>query len=226
MAVYRFRISFEDYEDVHREIEVLGKQTYEDFHRAIQEAIGFDNSKEASFFISDDLWRKGLEITSRRARSDDEDERPRLQKVDVRDMNKSKIADHIEDPHQRLVYVFDPLAKWTLLIELAKIVNDDPKVNYPRTSRSTGTPPKQYKVKLTPPPEEEEEVEDDEEDKKAKEKVFTAVEALDVDEPLIGDIANEEGETESETEEEGNGEGEEENGGNEFEADSGRDEVY
>ena len=64
MAVYRFRVSFEEFDEVHRDIEIKSIQTFEQFHYAIQEAIGFDASKPASFFMSNDNWKKGQEITS------------------------------------------------------------------------------------------------------------------------------------------------------------------
>jgi hypothetical protein len=192
MAVYRFRIVFEDHEDVVREIDILGKQSYEDFHRAIQESIGFDNMKDASFFMSDDLWKKGLELAlTPPATDDDDDDYPSAKKKkDIRQMSKCRIADFIDDPHQRMVYVYDPKEKWTLLVELSKIVPDDPKARYPKTAKSEGAAPKQYKVAVIPPPLDDDE-EDDVEDKKAKEKIFTAVEGIDVDEHL-GD--SEEGE--------------------------------
>jgi len=89
-------------------------------------------------------------------------------------------VDYIDDPHQKMVYVFDPAVKWTIMVELMKIVPHDPKTNYPKTTKSVGAAPKQYKQVLTPPPvDEDEDLEDDEEDKKSKEKAFIAVEAID-----------------------------------------------
>lgn len=214
MAVYRFRISFEDDEDVYREIDVLGKQSYEDLHRSIQEAIGFDNSKEASFFMSDDYWRKGQEIALRvqETDDDDDDDYPRKTKKPAKLMSKSRIADFIDDPHQRIVYVFDPVAKWTLMLELMKILADDPKANYPRCNKSVGAAPKQYKVNLVPPPDDEEE-EDDEQDKKQKELAFLAVEEFDKSEPLDGEEEAEEDVTVSDSESEEGGSDPEEEGG-------------
>lgn len=213
MAVYRFRISFEDNEDVVREIDILGKQSYEEFHRAIQEAISFDNQKEASFFMSDDYWRKGQEIALKPiVDDDDDDDYPRNKKAPVKQMSKCRVADFIDDPHQRMLYIYDPQVRWTLMIELVKIVPDDPKANYPKTSRSVGAAPKQYKQVIAPPPVDEEE-EDDEEDKKRKEKVFTAEEGLDEAEHIGDSEEGEEGivsggtEEETETPEEGEEEG-------------------
>ena len=41
MAVYRFRVSFEDNEEIYREIEIKSFQNFEDFHNVITQSIGF-----------------------------------------------------------------------------------------------------------------------------------------------------------------------------------------
>ena len=43
MAIYRFKIAFEDNEDIYREIEIKSTQTFEDFHNVIVQSINFDN---------------------------------------------------------------------------------------------------------------------------------------------------------------------------------------
>lgn len=217
MAVYRFRIVFEDHEDVVREIDILGKQTYEEFHRAIQEAIAFDNSKDASFFMSDDYWRKGQELALNPPPRDDDDDDlpPHKRKKEVRHMSKSKIAEYIEDPHQKMVYVFDPAVKWTLMIELSKIVPLDAKANYPKTTKSEGIAPKQYKQTIIPPVIDEDE-EDEEEDKTVKEKVFIAVEGIDVDEHLGDSEEGEDAPVDSEEETPADEESGEEEAGEDF----------
>ncbi|GAB4134388.1 MAG: hypothetical protein Fur0041_07610 [Bacteroidia bacterium] len=214
MAVYRFRIQFEDHEDVYRDIDITGKQTFEDFHRAIQEAIGFDNSKEASFFMSDDYWRKGQEIALNVKHDDDDDDDDfrRPQKSKPKKMKDSKIAGFIDDPHQKIIYVFDPAAGWTLMIELLKILPDDPKTMYPKCVKSFGTAPKQYKVVASPPSDEDDEDLDDEEETKGPEKVFTAEEEYDEEEALEG----EEDGDDSEEEEGAGDDGDEESQSDDF----------
>lgn len=179
MAVYRFRIVFEDQEDFCREIDILGKQSYHDFHLAILKAIEFDSKKEASFFMSDDFWRKGQELALNPGPiEEDEDDYPNPnKKKDVRAMSSSKIAEYIEDPHQKMVYVYDPSEKWTLMIELLKIVPLDSTANYPMLSKSEGTAPKQYKQNIVAPVVDEDE--EDEVDSNIKEKIFSADEGID-----------------------------------------------
>jgi hypothetical protein len=169
-AVYRFRVTFDDHEDVYREIEIKSNQTFEDLHRAIQAAINFDNQKDASFYVSDDHWRKGQQISL--DEQEGTEERP---KASEKRMKVSKLASFIEDPHQKFVYVYDPAAQWTLLVELMKIIGEDPKESYPRCSKSVGAALKQYKTPVVPPPV----VDEDEEDAPTAEKIFHAEEGYD-----------------------------------------------
>ena len=114
MAVYRFRVTFEDHDDVSRDIEIRSTQTFEDFHHAIHSFIGFDAAKPASFYLSDDNWKKGKEITSRELKGEEKEK--------VRLMRKTRLADAIADPHQKIYYLFDPSAQWAFRIELIKII--------------------------------------------------------------------------------------------------------
>ena len=142
MAVYRFRISFEDNDEVFREIEIKSTQNFEDFHDIIVQSINFDNVHDASFFISDDQWRKGDEISRYGSKVDDK--KPTTEPA-KKQMSKCKMASLIDDPHQKFVYVYDPKTAWTFLIELLKIVPDDMKASYPKCAKTGGDMPKQYK---------------------------------------------------------------------------------
>ena len=62
--VYKFRVKFEDFDEVTRDIEIKPNQTFKDLHNCIQQSINFDGSKPASFFMSNDQWIKLREISS------------------------------------------------------------------------------------------------------------------------------------------------------------------
>lgn len=138
MAVYKFRLTFEDYEDIYRDIEIRSTHTFFDFHEIILQSIGFDTKHAASFFASDDFWRKGTEITLL-----EEDLEP-----GVKLMKNAKISAYIERPNQRFIYLYDKKVLWSFLIELIKLVPEDVKVKYPRCVKSAGQAPKQYKQQL------------------------------------------------------------------------------
>jgi hypothetical protein len=140
MAVYKFKITFEDYDDIFRIIEIKSTQTFLDLHKAILDAIGFDQKQLASFYMSTDTWKKGQEITLEDM-TDEEDEPEN--KIPV--MAKSKLCDYINDPHQKIIYVYDFLEIWTLFIELTGIdVKEKSGQKYPFCSKSSGLAPKQY----------------------------------------------------------------------------------
>src|SRR6185436_12013325 len=139
MATYRFRVTFEDYDDVTRDIEIKSTQTFEELHHAIQNAIGFDASKPTSFYMSDDNWKKGKEITTREL-SDSEDEK-------ASPVKNSRLCDFIIDPHQKIYYLFDIGSPWSFRIELVKINREEEAgVTYPRCIKSNGEAPKQYNI--------------------------------------------------------------------------------
>ena len=150
MAVYKFKTFVEDNDDIYREIEILSGQTFEDFHNIIQDAFKFDKKHAASFFVSDDYWRKDQEVTLRTEDLELDEDEIRLQVSPKKLMAKTKIAKYIDSPRQRFVYVFDPAVKWTFCIELMKILPDNPKGIYPACVKSIGNPPKQYKSTTAP----------------------------------------------------------------------------
>src|SRR5437868_1030300 len=134
MSVYRFKVVFEDNEEIFREIEIKSIQTFEDFHFIILNSIAFDTIHNASFFISDDYWRKGEEIIYQQDEAENE-KRKRKNLPLLKSMNKCRIVSLIDDPHQKFVYVYDPKVQWTFLIELIKIIPDDDKIKYPRITK-------------------------------------------------------------------------------------------
>ena len=63
--IYRFRIILdnETEEDIFRDLEIRKTDTLEDLHNIITQSFGFDGSEMASFYISNDDWEQGEEIS-------------------------------------------------------------------------------------------------------------------------------------------------------------------
>ena len=134
MAIYKFKISFEDFDDVVREIDIKSNQTFEDLHRALHKSIGYNAEKPSSFYVSTDNWIKGDEIAYL----------PNDRKKDrVVLMENSKLSSFIEDPHQKFYYIYNFDRPYDFHVELIKIVLDaDPNIQYPFLTKSTGEAPK------------------------------------------------------------------------------------
>jgi len=137
MALYRFRVTFEDYDDVMREIDVKSNQTFEDLHRAIHQSTGYNSEYPSSFYISNDQWMKGEEITYL----------PNQKRIDrgVALMDKVKLLSYIDDPHQKFYYTFNFDRPFDFHVELMKIILDEtPGTVYPAVIKSVGEAPKQF----------------------------------------------------------------------------------
>lgn len=135
MAVYRFRISFEDFDEVVREIDIKSNQTFEDLHKAIHKSTGYNPEKPSSFYVSTDNWIKGDEIAYL----------PNERKVarGVVLMENSKLLRFIEDPHQKFYYIYNFDRPFDFHVELIKIILDaDPNVEYPALIKKLGEAPK------------------------------------------------------------------------------------
>lgn len=137
MAIYRFKIFFEDDEEIIRVIEIKSNQTMEDLHFAILRSVEFDTKHNAYFYISDDHWKKGEQFVFL----------PRKEEDEMILFNQKKLSSVINDPHQKLLYIYDLEKEWSFLIELVGIsIKEDPKVTYPVCVKTESKPPKQYNI--------------------------------------------------------------------------------
>ena len=135
MAIYRFKISFEDYDEVEREIDIKSTQTFEDLHRALHRSTGYPAEVSSSFYVSNDFWNKGQEIAFL----------PSEKKIEqgVSLMDKSKLSSFIDDPHQKFYYTYNFERPFDFHVQLIKIILDEENgKEYPNTFRSIGEAPK------------------------------------------------------------------------------------
>lgn len=143
MAVYRFKVSFEDYDDVVREIDIKSTQTFEELHKAIHQSTGYNPEQSSSFYVSNDQWIKGEEIaylpTERKASRG------------VKLMSNTKLSTCIDDPHQKFYYTYNFDRPFDFHVELTKILlNEEAGKTYPNVFRSSGEVPKLVVNAFTP----------------------------------------------------------------------------
>lgn len=122
--IYRFRIILDHMteEDIFRDIEIRKTDTLEDLHNTITQSFGFDGTEMASFYVSDDEWNQGEEISlfdmSEGVNS-------------VRLMNETILEDIVNEERTKLIYVYDFLNMWTFYVELGEIVEEAEGTDYP-----------------------------------------------------------------------------------------------
>ena len=146
MQVYRFRLLFEEQEDFLRDIEIKPGQTFKEFHDIILQSTEIEGNELASFFICDPRWNKQREITLidmgvkiPDTDFDNDEEKPVKVPLPVMIMEDVKIREVIDDPHQRILFEYNFLNPRTFFIELIKIVDGDPKKDYPLCVKKEGT---------------------------------------------------------------------------------------
>lgn len=136
MAIYRFRVSFEDYDEIIREIDVLSKHTFLDLHFAIQKAVGYDPERPSSFYISNDQWKKGEEFAYRPSEQ-------KLKKGALL-MENTRLNKHIDDPHQKFYYTYNFDRPYDFHVQLIKILKEEEGKEYPSLFKSVGKAPKPF----------------------------------------------------------------------------------
>ena len=136
--VIHFRILVDYQENVFRDIEVKIDDTFSTLHTMIQEAFGFDNSQMASFYVSNDEWEKGQEITLMEVMDPEEDGEP------IWLMNETDLSKIIFEKDQKLLYVFDFLLMWCFYIDTIEVKEVEDTVILPRITQEFGESPDQY----------------------------------------------------------------------------------
>lgn len=133
MAVYRFRVAFEDYDEVYCEIDMLSKHSFLDFHKAIHNYTKYDYNVRSSFYVSNDQWKKGKEIAFR----------PNEKKIkdEMIEMDGLKLSRFIDDPHQKFYYIYNFDRPYEFHVELIKILKEEEK-DYPVLFKTVGNAPK------------------------------------------------------------------------------------
>ncbi len=96
--LYRFRMILDAEEDVFRDIEIMSENTLEDLHNTILQSFGFDGTEMASFYISDDEWNQGEEISQFDVTEG---------AGSIRLMNETTLDDVVDEDQTKLIYVYD-----------------------------------------------------------------------------------------------------------------------
>jgi hypothetical protein len=131
-----FEISSTEAPDFNRLIHISPEQTFQDLHLVIQNTCNFDHSQLASFFLTDDLWRKMIEITI----LDSGKSTPKLIS-----MRTTKLNAYLSEPGQKLIYVFDFFNERFLNIELKeKLMRTD--LKEPFVAYEKGDAPAQFLI--------------------------------------------------------------------------------
>ena len=138
--IYRFRVILDNdtEDDIFRDLEIRQTDTLEDLHNIITQSFGFNGTEMASFYISNDTWEQGEEISL----------------FDLSENNSSRLMletsldSILNETQTKLIYIYDFLSMWTFYVELAEIVNENEGHDYPNLMFVQGQVPDNAPEKL------------------------------------------------------------------------------
>lgn len=142
MAFLKFRVYWEEDDAIYRDVVVKHTQNFTELNNIILKAFEFDQKHDATFFRSNDIWKRGREIS--KAVYEKEYVAPPLL------MEETTIGSEIIDTNQHFIYLYDFVKSWTFLIELIQVIKNadaDMSLEYPIVSRTEGVGPMQYGTK-------------------------------------------------------------------------------
>jgi len=131
MKVLKFRILLDNIKGVFRDIEIPADYNLAEFHDTIVDSMDFSGMEMASFFISDEDWEKGQEISLM------DMSEPGQESVKL--MSETPVQEVAREKGDRLLHVYDFLNMWISYVELVDIL--DKKIEKAEVVLSVGESP-------------------------------------------------------------------------------------
>jgi hypothetical protein len=121
MAGLKFRVLLDTKEnsEIFRDVIIPDSASFEDLYKISIESFGFKGDQMASFYMSNDEWDKGQEITLEDMSFGDEESTTPI-------MSKAFVRDFIEAPDQKIILVYDFIKMWIFLLELVGYEKETP----------------------------------------------------------------------------------------------------
>lgn len=132
--VYRIIILSEEDDFFRREIRIDSEATFQQFNDFLVEHLGFSSAELTTFYISDEAWSKGQEVTAMDMRLNSDE--------DSYLMSETQLEELIEGRGDRLIFVFDMLSERALFMEVVEELPGK-SLPEPEVTRAEGKAPTQ-----------------------------------------------------------------------------------
>lgn len=132
-SIFHFRILVDQAEEVFRDIEIKSSDSFEDLHLAIVKAFEFSGDEIASFYMSNEEWDKGEEITQM--------DMGGMGDEGVKTMKDTPLNEMVFDQGQKLLYLYDFMRMWIFYVELMTVSKRQENQTYPQVILTVGDAP-------------------------------------------------------------------------------------
>ena len=112
--IFKFTIISDEKDDFLRIIEIDSEATFLDLHNAILESVDYEKNQMTSYFLCNDDWEKGQEITLVEMESSSE--------YDNLVMEDTVLDELLLDEKQKLIFVFDMISDRAFFMELTEMI--------------------------------------------------------------------------------------------------------
>ena len=112
--IFNFRIVSDGADAFKREIKIDAQATFLDLKNAICDSVGYEKTQMDSFYLCDDSWEKGKEITYEDMDTETDQE--------TWLMDDAVLEDFIDDEGQKLLYVFDYMTDRAMFMEMTEMI--------------------------------------------------------------------------------------------------------
>lgn len=111
--IYKIHFMSEEVDNFKLTFEASSEATFLDLHKAILAAVGYPDDQMTSFFMCNDRWEKGQEVTLV--------EMPDTFDYDNMTMENTHLDELLYEAKQRMLYVFDPMYERCFFGSLTKV---------------------------------------------------------------------------------------------------------
>lgn len=133
--IYRIKLVSVETDGFVRELKIDSDATFLDLSKAILDSCGYPDDQMTSFYLCDDEWERGTQVTREDMGGGAADE-------DVYVMGDTRLSELIEDEGQHLQYVFDPFSDRCFYLDVKETIPGED-LDAPVVSRSKGKAPQQ-----------------------------------------------------------------------------------
>ncbi|MBR1712551.1 MAG: hypothetical protein IJ722_04045 [Alloprevotella sp.] len=133
--VYKIKFISDEVEGFLRELEIDSEATFLDLARAVLDACGYPDDQMTSFYVCDEEWERGVQVTREDMGGGAADE-------DCFVMADTRLDEFIEDEGQNFEFVFDPFSDRVFYMTVREEIPGR-SLDAPKLVRSQGEPPRQ-----------------------------------------------------------------------------------
>jgi hypothetical protein len=129
MSIYKFKVMYDEDENIYREIEVRPSNSFMELEESIISAWGLPTENTGKFYVSNDRGQKLKTFNHKKPVKTGES------------AYYPMILNFVEDPHQVFIYESTGKQELGFILELLIIANEKPEKSYPYVVKSYGPSP-------------------------------------------------------------------------------------